>query len=919
MGVSYSLDVSDIKMEHFSSALVNSANNVTSSASTGNLFTFFGGQRMINTANTPDIFPTGEYIIRKGVYINGLFCYVGSYKAYCADLFGAGNDGYAWDGFLLVCKGYNILSAQVNPNIFKAGNLDSEGNVIYNFGHDSAFLPMRMMFEVNPGPIGDAAAIAADDSVGLHGLSVWKDFNAIAVEGNEYFTRFICCGFQRIDSTAEGVPTGSDYVGNLYMGNFLESPTLTTDTLRDGEVVNKPDYNFVGGTQIMQVTWKANQAGHTDKTNVNGRFPMIRDLDQVIAGSTAINLFPYSFSTWGGGTKPADNDLGTNDARMIRVNTFPRRFMDITSFSQAVVSANSTIDSPFIISGDVALDTNNDGTIDETTAAVFNGAYPFGAFLFAIGNEAPFNTQGPYLIGSPAYGTSLGHAGATAIWPLEPTTPQYSLLGSVAVAATYPYEATSLVFPYETDFQPAIMVGITDVSYGASTGTAIYGSIDSTIGTECYLYPFCTPNGNFTTATGIELPTRIIGKSVQFRTFSFTEEDASKAGITNTNTGVFLPQSPTSSVYDADAGEYIGFIGNYERYGLFDFNNPQAIANAVAGQLSGAGYGFLGYKTGTGPIAIMFDSGSPNLDTNLPWTASGVFRAEGNNINSNIVTNPTSTTRKLVNCGWDNDRDQWIFIATDTTGVSVVSVASDFSTASNNVGFLDQTASFGGLTAANDTGLYIPITMSSSLDGWIWFGQLDTNANSVFGVKPLSLGSSSTYTRSGVTYDAYPNAVSKVDRIGGTTGRTAKVWVDYILFDGPDAIIANKIKERGMKVSIEAVEWFKRSIIQSGDLNITDEEIEMWMRDQQDEYKQTLKDAERQGRLKRKKSQVSAYTEGIEEQINPGFMDSEVEEFMEEFTPETRPPTPEEERIERKKKGGYSPEQGSYYDEVFED
>jgi exonuclease III len=122
-----------------------------------------------------------------------------------------------------------------------------------------------------------------------------------------------------------------------------------------------------------------------------------------------------------------------------------------------------------------------------------------------------------------------------------------------------------------------------------------------------------------------------------------------------------------------------------------------------------------------------------------------------------------------------------------------------------------------------------------------------------------------------------------------------------------------------MKVSIEAVEWFKRTIIQTGDLNITDEEIEMWMREQQDEYKQTLKENERQGRVRRKKKQVSAYTEGIEEQINPDFIDNEVKDYLGKFTPETRPPTPEEQRIERKKKGGYSPEQGSYYDEVFED
>ena len=118
--------------------------------------------------------------------------------------------------------------------------------------------------------------------------------------------------------------------------------------------------------------------------------------------------------------------------------------------------------------------------------------------------------------------------------------------------------------------------------------------------------------------------------------------------------------------------------------------------------------------------------------------------------------------------------------------------------------------------------------MSNSLDGWVWFGQLVDG--DIAGITSASVGSSETVniTTEGrvitFSYTAYPNATTQIMRITGTTGRTARVWVDYILFDGPDAIIANKLKERGMKVSIEAVEWFKRTIIQTGDLNITAEE-----------------------------------------------------------------------------------------------
>jgi hypothetical protein len=143
--------------------------------------------------------------------------------------------------------------------------------------------------------------------------------------------------------------------------------------------------------------------------------------------------------------------------------------------------------------------------------------------------------------------------------------------------------------------------------------------------------------------------------------------------------------------------------------------------------------------------------------------------------------------------------------------------------------------------------------------------------------------------------------------------------VDYILFDGADAVIATKLRERGMKVSIDAVEWFKRKIINSGDLNIKQEEIEMWMRQQQDEFSQMMQDAERQGRVRKRKKQVSAYGLDKLEVLNTDFEDKEVQEFMKNYIPQSRPPTPEEEMLERQRKGGYSPQSKSYFDEVFED
>jgi hypothetical protein len=134
-----------------------------------------------------------------------------------------------------------------------------------------------------------------------------------------------------------------------------------------------------------------------------------------------------------------------------------------------------------------------------------------------------------------------------------------------------------------------------------------------------------------------------------------------------------------------------------------------------------------------------------------------------------------------------------------------------------------------------------------------------------------------------------------------------------------DSVIAKKLREYGIKVNIDNVEWFKRKIIRSGDLNIKTEEIEEWMRSQQTQYNDMLKDKERNGRIRKRKSQVSAYIEGVEEQINPDFMDSEVKDHLNEFIPQSRPPTEQDRKIEKKRKGGYEPETKSYYDDVFDD
>ena len=585
--------------------------------------------------------------------------------------------------------------------------------------------------------------------------------------------------------------------------------------------------------------------------------------------------------------------------------------------SQTARSLTDNVSSTFFIAGDMSLDTNDDGTIDDSCPVLIGGAFSYPEhWENMIAGTPPFDYLPPFLAAHAAIATSLA---MDTSWFREGAVPTYTFSGAVAALVSVPYETTKF------DDQPLTLVAVNDVSHSGTDFGHIYVTGESPILPTCVLYPYATEGGAFTTASGISMPNKWHNKAIQERTYSIAEEDIGKNGTLSLTTGDFTPT--TASIFDDDSKEYIGYRSNYQRYGLT--NDPAATGEGVTqGTDSRNGYGFLGIETGVGPVAIMFDSGAPTLDDSASPTndLTGIVLAEGSNLNANHIISPTSTTRRIVNAGWDNDRDQWLFLSSESGGVGVISVAANFTTASNNLGFLDQTANFAdnstlSLPTTANAGMYIPFLMSNSLDGIICFGEWDNDTNSRFGIKPIlgaSTATSDTCEAVTVNYDYFLNAsTSYFYRINGTTGRTVRVWVDYVLFDGADSVIAKKLKEFGIKVNIENVEWFKRKIIRSGDLNIKSEEIENWMREQQDQYKNMLKEKERMGRIRKKKTQVSAYKESMDEQINPDFMDDEIKDFLGSYTPETRPPTPDEKKMKKKRQGGYEESTDSYYDDVF--
>ena len=103
------------------------------------------------------------------------------------------------------------------------------------------------------------------------------------------------------------------------------------------------------------------------------------------------------------------------------------------------------------------------------------------------------------------------------------------------------------------------------------------------------------------------------------------------------------------------------------------------------------------------------------------------------------------------------------------------------------------------------------------------------------------------------------------------------MWVDYLLFDGVDSLIATVVQELGLSVTVENVEWYKRKMISGDVLNMTTEEIEAWVQSQQAEYRKMLIDNERQGRVRKRRRQQSAIAHDLEEQIQGEFVVSEMD------------------------------------------
>jgi hypothetical protein len=108
------------------------------------------------------------------------------------------------------------------------------------------------------------------------------------------------------------------------------------------------------------------------------------------------------------------------------------------------------------------------------------------------------------------------------------------------------------------------------------------------------------------------------------------------------------------------------------------------------------------------------------------------------------------------------------------------------------------------------------------------------------------------------------------------TGNAAYAWFEYLLYDGVDALIARKLNEMGVRVTIANVEWYKQDILKQG-LDVSTDFFNEWGELQIEENKQRERVAEQFGRKRSPKRQVR--TELFDDYADYEDKESQIKEF----------------------------------------
>ena len=821
-----------------------------------------------------------DVVIRNTTYVRDFYVVCGSYRAFFQELNG-GAGAWAWDGFVTLIRAHNV-SQRGQEEAFYYENFDPSQlskptnfwlqPPIVDFGwvvsqpfdsYENAFFTYlcRMPYEVEP----DLTGLGSDKTPGVYAVDVVSD-------GDSGRIKIMAAGHQRIASS-EGMLSSQNYSAWISQIDFVADPTIVVRNFGSsdpgGKSTERP-FTVAYSNTGFQVSWKADQANHVGRYLPNSKqYPStvyaLEDLAHSINTTTPITAIPnfVNLTTLSNGFYLSR----IHDVVVINGGPFPLSFASSDSTGITIC-----------ITGEAIAD-DGAGGVDFTTPS--------------LGFWQPNNA------GTPTYNqlyTALGSEN----FGLDSSV-SYDLDGSYG----------TIIMPTFSESPDPVLtnlaVGLDRVTYGATTSTAIYATnFEIALGAfphpapnkpdpDQVICPFAIKGGGFETATGFSMPDKWYGKAVQQATYSRTDEATAKNAsvypeITNPDDGIqtltaypdqnlklLLETDPTLGVLEPDPLNFLASVYPENRYAYGIGNTPYV----GPGLPANVAYGFLGYTAGVGPVIFMYDFGTLLIQatntspvrfemsdgiTPVSWDVISV----GSSINAAIQTAGTATARRPVSARWDADRDQWIFTFADDVSGSLVSCNSAFNRQpANQVAYLDQTDQFTGLDSDQRSSLYISRNMTPFLDGLVLFGgSLDTTSlgqatlNSIL-IPPNNPSGGPSQVRGFQSFI-----------INGTTGRSADVWVDYLLFDGVDSLIAVELQNIGLRVTVENVEWYKAKIIRQGKLGITPEEIEDWVRSQQTEYRETLKLKERQGRLRTRRRQQAAWREGLEDTLSGDFQET---------------------------------------------
>ena len=844
-----------------------------------------------------------DVIIRGSRFANDYYYVWGSYKGFFLNLYGAGVDGIAWDGFVTIIPAHAMETRFTNPT----PQLNTT-NASYSF-------PMRLPFKLSPGAVGDAAAIAADSEVGVHTLDYALSINLLSTASplNAPDLSFFWMGHQRTVAAN----------GTLDMSYISCGGTITID-------INLPDYGsgLTAEEQAESIRYDVIEDWGWSRTNAATRAPAAFGLtnpQNFPIDADAVSQLQTRTSFYG--RSPTDDVADTllsnfNNPAATTSGYYISRIYDMVSTQEGNL-------------GGLSLVVGEASRINAAGTAVAGTVPVMALWKSRFSNFLELN----YPLSTPALGMIFKAA----------VPPQFITDTSIAA---YDYEGAwaNVISPpllngIDTGtFPVSFLVGINNLDIGGVKTCAILGAAASDViyaggyenvdGFGAYansfaLVPIAIKGNSFTTETGIALPegtgSKWTGRAQQQATFSPVYEDNCKQtgiyldSLQGNPNGLFggyvidpdleknLLNDPTISPKDIGISSLVGIsaqpframgsligTGNIFISGLSNKPSP-----TLAQPYSNLGYGLLAYVPGGDPYVFMYDYGTISVlitsniltppvapaEPTFDIRASGL--QEGDNMNKAFTLSSTSTTRRPISASWDNDRDQWIFTFADATnGFGFMSVNSAFSSqeGGNQFSFLDQSNNFVvptpilAVDPTPESCIYTSRMMTPILDGMCIIGATDDVT--VKGQRALTAVAIPQPVGGGTI----PNFA--VYTITGSTGRSANVWVDYLLFDGVDSLIATELQTMGLRVNVENVEWYKAKIIRKGDIGFTPEEIEDWVRSQQEEYKATKRLKERQGRSRVRKRQVQAWQEDqadFQELVDGDFTESGGFENIKEF------------------------------------